>query len=50
MFESLQKVGWAADAHGTMVQDMGVVHGCFDVLVPWHFLDSVKVMSALRQM
>ena len=47
VFAALQKVG-CADAHGSMVQDTGVDHGCFDLLVPQNVLDCAKVMSSLH--
>ncbi len=50
VFAALQKVDWAAGAHGATVQDMGVDHGCLDVLVPQQFLDGANVMPALQSM
>jgi hypothetical protein len=50
VFAVPQKVGWAADAHGATVQDMGVDHGWLDVLVPQQDLDGANVMPALQDM
>ena len=42
-------IQWAANGHATSVEDMGVNHRCFHVLVPEQLLHRANVVAAFEQ-
>ena len=42
-----ESIRWAVDSPTTAVQNVGIDHGCTDILVPEQFLDRPNIIAVL---